>query len=80
MTGLRFMGAGPDQEGKWLTYQFGPYAAKAEALNSERIHRSYLDCIAFKAIKQPPSNRDKYYEKHQAWCTSERDRHPSAKD
>ena len=50
----------------------GPYqtkeaclAAKAEALNSESIHRVYLDCIPFKAIKQPPSNPDKYCEKHQ---------------
>jgi hypothetical protein len=84
MMGLRFMGASPDQEGKWLPYNFGPYqtkeeclAAKAEALNSERIHRSYLDCIPFKAMKQPPSNPDKYCEKHQEWCTSERDRHPS---
>jgi hypothetical protein len=61
MTGLRFMGASPDQEGKWVPYNFGPYqtkeeclAAKAKALNGERIHRSYLDCIPFKAIKQPP--------------------------
>jgi hypothetical protein len=65
MMGLRFLGAGPSEEGKWLPYQI-PYetkeaclAAKADALNSENIHRSYLDCIPFKAMKQPPSNPDK---------------------
>jgi hypothetical protein len=56
------------------------FAAKAEALNGERIHRSYLDCIPFKAIKQPPSNPDKYCEKHQEWCTSERDRQRNVKE
>jgi hypothetical protein len=86
MMGLRFLGAGPSEEGKWLPYQI-PYetkeaclAAKADALNSENIHRSYLDCIPFKAMKQPPSNPDKYCAKHQEWCTSERDRHPERKD
>ncbi len=56
LMGLRTM---PDLDGKWLPYN-GPYqteeaclAAKAQALNSERIHRSYLDCIPFKAVKQP---------------------------
>ena len=70
----------PDLDGKWLPYD-GQYqteeaclAAKAQALNSERIHRSYLDCIPFKAVKQPPINPDKYCEKHQEWCTSDRDR------
>jgi hypothetical protein len=83
MMGLRFMGASPDQD--WLPYNFGPYqtkeeclAAKAKALNGERIHRSYLECIPFKAIKQPPSNPNKYCEKHQEWCNSERDLHPNA--
>ena len=53
MMGLRFLGAGPSKEGKWLPYQI-PYetkeaclAAKADALNSKNIHRSYLDCIPF---------------------------------
>ena len=85
LTGPRIMGASPSEEGKWQLYE-APYQtkevcldAKAQALNGERIHRSYLECIPFKAIKQPPSNPDKYCEKHQVWCTSERDRHPSAK-
>jgi hypothetical protein len=86
MMGLRFMGASPDQDGKWDWLPGGPYqtkeaclAAKAEVLNSESIHRVYLDCIPFKAIKQPPNNPDKYCETHQEWCTSERDRHPGAR-
>ena len=85
MMGLRFRGAGQDEEGKWLPYG-APYqtkeeclAAKVEALN-EPIHRSFLDCIPFKAIKRPPSNPGKYCEKHQDWCTSERDRQPNVKE
>jgi hypothetical protein len=85
LMGLRFMGASPEQEGKWLPYQFYQtekecLAAKVEALNGERIHRVYLDCIPIKVMKQPPSNPDKYCEKHQEWCTSQRDRHPNADD
>jgi hypothetical protein len=86
LMGLRFMGASPDQEGKWLPneqiYQTKEacLAAKAENLNGERIHRFYFECIPFGAIKQPPSNPDKYCKEHQEWCTSERDRHPSAED
>ena len=86
LMGLRFMGAGPSEEGKWLPYEAlyqtkeACLTAKAHNLDSERIHRSYLECIPFKAIRQPPSNPDKYCEKHQEWCTSDRDRHPSAED
>jgi hypothetical protein len=80
LMGLRFMGASPSEEGKWLPYEV-PFqtkdeclAAKAQHLNTERIHRSYLECIPFKATKQPPRNPGDYCVKHQEWCTSERDR------
>ena len=63
------MGASSSEEEKWSPYEI-PYetkeaclVAKARDLNSERIHRSFLECIPFKAIKQPPSNPDKYCEK-----------------
>src|SRR6476660_3368172 len=47
LTGPRIMGASPSEEGKWQLYE-APYQTKeacldaeAQALNGERIHRSY---------------------------------------